>query len=286
MRKTSALKSPPIAWPTIVFASLVVCIWGITFTALLIGAVPWWVALILSSLSSFAAFTPMHDAAHNSIARKSWVNELVGRINGFILTAPFPAFRYLHLRHHKYTNDEHEDPDMWSGQGPRLLLPLRWLTQDLHYYLFYVRRWNQQPKAARIELITTFTVLAVMWSILIYMGFGFELLFGWLIPSRLAIMFLAYSFDYLPHKPHTIYGREDRFRATIVRPNPILTPIFLYQNYHLVHHLYPGVPFYRYVSVWRERREQIVAKGGSGRDIFGRSLTNAQLLDRPEAQDD
>jgi len=33
----------------------------------------------------------------------------------------------------------------------------------------------------------------------------------------------------------------------------LLTPVLLYQNYHLVHHLYPTVPFYRYISIWRAR---------------------------------
>ena len=29
----------------------------------------------------------------------------------------------------------------------------------------------------------------------------------------------------------------------------------MYQNYHLVHHLYPTVPFYRYGKVWKAREQ-------------------------------
>jgi fatty acid desaturase len=35
----------------------------------------------------------------------------------------------------------------------------------------------------------------------------------------------------------------------------LLTPVLLCQNYHLVHHLYPTVPFYRLLKVWNAKRQ-------------------------------
>jgi fatty acid desaturase len=35
----------------------------------------------------------------------------------------------------------------------------------------------------------------------------------------------------------------------------LLTPLLTYQNYHLVHHLYPTVPFYRYRRLWESRAD-------------------------------
>ena len=50
---------------------------------------------------------------------------------------PFAAFKRMHLLHHKHTNDESLDPDVWAAKGPRLLLPLRWITVELSYYSMY-----------------------------------------------------------------------------------------------------------------------------------------------------
>ncbi len=90
----------------------------------------------------------------------------------------------------------------------------------------------------------------------------------WILPSRLALLLLAFSFDHLPHRPHLVLGRVDPYRATHVFSDALLTPVFLYQNYHLVHHLYPGVPFYRYAQVWRDQRETLLARGARELRLF------------------
>ncbi len=40
----------------------------------------------------------------------------------------------------------------------------------------------------------------------------------------------------------------------------LLTPLMVYQNYHLIHHLYPSVPFYKYIKVWNLRRDELIQK--------------------------
>lgn len=276
--KTNVLKAPAVAWPTFLLAGGALGAWALMATLYLTGVLPWWVSLPLASIAAFACFTPMHDASHKSITRLSWPNELIGRLCGLALTAPFPAFRFLHLQHHRHTNDDHEDPDMWSGRGPWFILPLRWLTQDLHYYTFYFARWADRPVAERRETAATLLAYVVLVAALVWAGLGLEVLLVWLLPARFGIAFLAYAFDYLPHKPHHVHGKEDRFKATVVRPSPWLTPVLLYQNFHLIHHLYPGVPFYRYAAVWRDRKDKIVAKGGEGRDLLGRPIPAEELL--------
>ena len=75
----------------------------------------------------------------------------------------------------------------------------------------------------------------------------------YLIPERVAMFVLAWWFDWLPHHDLEDTQRENRYRATRNRVGSewILTPLLLSQNYHLVHHLHPSIPFYRYVAAWQ-----------------------------------
>ena len=51
----------------------------------------------------------------------------------------------------------------------------------------------------------------------------------------------------------------DRFMATTMRMGWewLLTPLLVYQNYHLIHHLYPTVPFYKMHDVWHLKYDQL-----------------------------
>ena len=264
----TSVKRPQVAWPTVLLCVAVLASWGSVAAVAVAGLVPLWLAAPLMAVLAYGSFTPMHDSAHRSVSRVRWLNAIMGRLCALVLMAPFPAFRWAHLRHHSKTNEDHHDPDMWSGGGRRWTLPLRWATQDLHYYVCYVRFWSKRPVAERVETVATILVLIGLISAAVWAGYGLEVLLLWALPTRLALTFLAFSFDYLPHHPHGVTSSQDRYRATSVFKELWLTPLFLYQNYHLIHHLHPGVPFYQYGKVWKERQAQLLAKGVRPRSIF------------------
>jgi beta-carotene hydroxylase len=241
------LASPRVAWPTVALLAVAFALWlaGIALVDQI-----WWLGTVLATLGAYIAFTPMHEAAHRSLAaRWRWVNGLAGRLATIPLFGPFLAVRYVHLEHHKHTNDPVADPDHWSGRGPSWLLPLRWLTQDVHYYVVYLRRGR--PWHERIEVVGTLGAFIAIAIALTAAGHGRIVLLGWLVPARLAIGVLAFAFDYLPHRPHTVTAKQDRFAATSMFEGRLAYIASLGQSMHRVHHLYPGVPFYRYGDVFR-----------------------------------
>jgi beta-carotene hydroxylase len=250
----SRVRKPALAWPTLVLWVLCVLgaaagVWGGAS-----GWLPLWLAGALVALSQYASFTPMHDSAHRSVSRWRWVNGLVGRACAVLLMAPFGPFRYAHLRHHHHTNDPERDPDHWSGAGAWWQLPLRWSMQDYHYYVVYARAWSSRPRGERAEAALTVGLLLALLVGLVWAGYGVEVLLLWWLPSRAAICMLAFLFDYLPHRPHEVRAREDAEAATRNLGRAWLTPVMLYQNYHLAHHVEPGVPFYRYKAAWEARQ--------------------------------
>ncbi len=130
---------PDIAWPTIILIS---CALVTEFSMVYLfhqKLVHPLLLYVVNSIAIFAAFTPMHDAAHGSIGRGKyrWINNVVGHLSALAFPIPFPAFKHLHLQHHKHTNED-EDPDVWTAQGSWFILPFRWISIELHYFYLYI----------------------------------------------------------------------------------------------------------------------------------------------------
>lgn len=247
-------KSPRVAWPTILLWSSLLLLWTASALAGVSGLLPFWVCTPIATLCAFASFTPMHEAAHKVVARRHIVNEIVGHSSAAILMAPFAAFRYAHLEHHKHTGDPILDPDHFSGRGKAWQLPLRWLTIDAHYY-----RWMNYKKGGLLFCLA-------LWASALTLGvagYAMAVVFCWILPARIAIALVAFSFSYLPHAPHTITSKEDRYRATRILLAPGLRFLLLNQNYHLIHHLFPAVPFYRYRPLFAAKHDELVARGAA-----------------------
>ena len=100
------------------------------------------------------------------------------------------------------------------------------------------------------------------------------LLVVYLIPERIAMIVLAWWFDWLPHHGLEETQSENRYRATRNRVGLewLFTPLMLSQNYHLVHHLHPSVPFYRYLKTWRRNEEAYLERDAAISTAFGKSL--------------
>jgi ring-1,2-phenylacetyl-CoA epoxidase subunit PaaE len=114
-----------------------------------------------------------------------------------------------------------------------------------------------------------------IFAALISAGFGMELLVYCIIPTRINILFLGFAFDFLPHHGLEATPQDDRFKTTRNRVGleRLMNPILLYQNYHLVHHLHPLIPFYRYLRVWRRNEESYLEQDTPLSTIGGRRLS-------------
>jgi fatty acid desaturase len=58
-----------------------------------------------------------------------------------------------------------------------------------------------------------------------------------------------------------------------------LTPFFLSQNYHNIHHLYPFLPFYHYGAVWRKHKVELIKRGTRVLPIFLRGGRDRYLAE-------
>lgn len=273
------LKVPDVAWPTLGVLAMAVVLWGAGLLACISGTLPLWLTVTLQAVGAFAAFTPMHDGVHGALShRYRWLNDVVGRLCSLFFLAPYPAFRYVHLEHHKHTNHPEKDPDYWSGSGPTLLKPLRWMSQELHYYIPYFATLSQRPKAEVAESVLTLLGMYVTLGWLLAQGCGWDVFFCHVLPTRLAVMLLAYTFDYVPHRRHKVMRKDSLYQCTsrvdgvLAHKDVDLSLLLLYQTYHNIHHLYPQIPFYRYAAVWHRHEAELLKAGTPVTVLFSRDM--------------
>jgi len=263
--------SPPaVAWPTLLLFSVAFVGWIGAMYAGFVGSIPTVLAVALAAVFIFMLFTAMHDAAHGSVCAVRIVNGSVGRLCAVAFMAPFAAFKYEHLMHHKYTNDPERDPDFWSGTwGCMALAPLRWMSQEWHYYIPYAQavRRGERPRAEVVEVVLTVIGFVAVPVTAYARGMLAAWAVYWLLPLKMSVVCLAYSFDYVPHRPHAVDARLQPYLATnmisgLFRHWDVdLSWPLLNQNFHCIHHLYPWIPFYRYSSVWHQHQDALLALG-------------------------
>ena len=226
------------------------------------------ICISLSSFCSYVQFTIGHDAVHGSVSKNKKINDLIGWSAQFWLgpTSSFLGFKHVHLAHHTYTNDPNLDPDIWCSShsyGGRSFILLRWATIDIYYNYKYISVLFNKSKYEII--ISCISIIINMSFILCSIKYEFfHILFQyWIIPSRIAQFVLAYTFDYLPHDPHIIKKKENKYHTTsYISINKLLKPVLsilmFYQNYHIIHHLYPNIPFYKYKSLWNNKCYELI----------------------------
>ena len=178
----------------------------------------------------------------------------------------FDSYAKNHLRHHAHTNTAN-DPDLFV-KGGLLELPKKWVLSTVLMVvgafpggsvvnrkimkavgLPAPGRYTDAQKAAiaRQRWLTRASLLVV--AVSIPLGAFLPVFFLWWLPARSSIFVLMVLFQWLPHHP---FDRTDRFGATRITLWPGSTWMLLHQDRHLIHHLYPSIPWYRYRAAYRK----------------------------------
>lgn len=234
---------------------------------------PAWVTVALHALAVYVGFTVLHESVHRVAHRRRLVNDLLGWLPGLPLTVTQPTFRAVHITHHAKTNNPDEDPDFIVGRGPWWLRPLTFLSPLWEYRVHYYgrRMWkNGAELAAQVGLDVA--IVGVVAASVADGWFG-DLAVLWIVPALVAVAFLAFAFDYLPHRPQ---DSTERYLDTRVYPSPVLNVVLLGQNYHLIHHAWVTVPWFRYQPVFEAARADLEALGArTSRGAWRQPLSGA-----------
>jgi ring-1,2-phenylacetyl-CoA epoxidase subunit PaaE len=272
---------PKLSWPIVGIFTAALTLFAASSWAAVGDMLPLAVTIAANAVAIFVMFTVLHDASHYSISSRRWVNRAFGRV-AMLFVSPlisFPGWGFIHIEHHRHTNDDDHDPDHFTCNGPWWQLPFRWAAMDAPYLGFYMHNYKRRPRREVAESGVLLALALALIATTLATGSFWLLVVIYLIPERIAVAVLGWWFAWLPHHGLEETQTENRYRATRVRVGLewLLTPLMLSQNYHLVHHLHPSVPFYRYLKAWRRNEEAYLERDPAIATAFGRELSPDQL---------
>lgn len=244
----------PTAWLLVA----VLLTWGGASALYLTGRWPAWATMLVNTIALYVGFTVMHEAVHRVADRRKAVNDAMGWVPGLLLFFTLPVFRTCHSKHHANTNDPELDPDHAVARMPAWLR-VWWLAFTIYNYrrLYYGRRWWRSGREAALQVAVDVVLVGG-----IVLAVATDLVTAWavvhLVPALAAGIFLAWAFDFLPHRPH---DSTERYHDTRIQPGRVRHALLLGQNYHLVHHLWVTIPWYRYRRVFDQLRPHLEAEG-------------------------
>ena len=241
-------------WPIPTLCLLVGCFaaFGLSAYGMLTGWMPVPFGIVINALAIYASFTVLHDGTHHAISRNSIADEVIGTLGGQLLFPGFEVgvYRAFHLAHHKWAGEHDNDPDEFATRSLPvyllfgLFLEVTWLT----WYFKRIKQWSTVQNA---RVFLALSLYASFFALFLSSPWAVEWLIIWLIPQRLGIWIILYAFARVQHPPGVEQSHYPIHATGVLRPNSLLGPLMLGQAAHLIHHLYPLIPWYRLEAAWR-----------------------------------
>ena len=239
-----------------IFAAVIGFAYIASFVAAATGTLPLWVAFVVTSYLVFMAYTPLHESVHQNICGRykkyRWANDLVGYAMASIMGFSFTVHKWAHKVHHQSTNEPGRDPDhVFNGNKLHDALLGGVLLVGNEYRMFFVEAF---PRMDRIRQFVTLLEIVVFigWRALLAVWFPWEVVWLCIMANVAGVTWLVIIFAWVVHLPfdETARYRDTNVFLTPKSMNRVVTWIWLWQNYHGIHHLFPRIPFYKYDAVF------------------------------------
>ncbi len=238
-------------------------------------SLPFWLAY--GVLYGSAMDSRWHECSHGTAFRTPWMNDVVYQIASFMMVRNPITWRWSHARHHTDTLIVGRDPEIVAMRPPKLARILANLLGLVDAWTGWSRMLlnasgrlsaeeatfipqSEQPKVIRVAriwlAIYALVIAAAIWmgSILPLMLVGLPRLYGaWHHVVTGVMQHAGLAENVLDH----------RLNSRTVYINPISRFIYWNMNYHVEHHMFPMVPYYRLPALHAKIKHDLPAASPS-----------------------
>ncbi|HEY8750260.1 MAG TPA: fatty acid desaturase [Tepidisphaeraceae bacterium] len=219
--------------------------------------------LAAASLHGISLFT--HEAVHGTLCKSRFWNNAGGSVCAWPVLQNFAAYQVLHLRHHDHLGLP-GDPDHYSNytRWSWLVFAMNWGRLILGYPAYIIaipilgfrqgrgweRFWIVFETGCVIAMVSVAVLSPIPRTVLIH---------GWLIP----MLFINTLVNIRGMSQHTLLEHQsDPILGTrSILTNRVTAFFMCNENYHLEHHIYPGVPWYNLPRLHRALKQDLTQRG-------------------------
>lgn len=248
----------------------------------------WWVApaLVLHGAILSFAYATSHEGAHGTAFKTRWLNETVFYITSFVFGEEPMLRRYAHARHHVATWYPGFDSQMpygnpmtrriWLRESLALLGPVSGIAQMLRHATRGLNdeerrfvpadRVKQLIYGSRLFLLGYAAIIVA--SVLLHTTFPIVAFFG----ARIAGGWVPQLFINSQHMCMSEAIPDHRYSTRSLACVLPVRLLYWNMNYHIEHHLYPGVPFHALPAVNKLIKDELPVP------IRGAVMANLEIL--------
>lgn len=230
-------------------------------------------SILLLALAIVLHSSLQHEAIHRHPTGRAGLNEaLVWLPLGLLV--PYRRYRQQHLQHHNDSRltDPYDDPESYYlARTDWQRLPRAWRIVLAWNNMLLVRvligpaltaivflktetkallRPTDGPRSRQVRVAWALHAIGLM-AVALIVRFVFAMpIFAYLVSAYLGLSVLAIR-SFCEHR-----WAEHPAARTVIVERSLLGLLFLNNNFHLVHHTHPGMPWYALPSAYRARRTE------------------------------
>lgn len=254
-----------VEWPTLLMLALTYAVWSA-------GTMVWdhtaLLSIVLTAVAVAQFSSLQHEVLHGHPFESQWINEALV-FPALALVVPYVRFKDTHLQHHYDPNltDPYDDPEsnyldpkVWEARSRFAQKILRLNNTLLGRMVlgpavgtwYFVKGDLALMRAgdARVRLAWVLNAVGVAMVLVWLWAVGTMPVLAYVPAVYLGLSLLKIR-TFLEHRAHEKF----RARTVIIEDRGPLSYLFLNNNFHVIHHCMPNVPWYDLPGLYAARRE-------------------------------